>query len=116
MTYRNRLTLLVLLDSLIVTFARIAATSIVYPNIDNYNTTILVITALALLAFHHLFAFIYKLYNKVWAYASVGELFAIVKAITLSIISAAIVQFLINDFTKIGRASCRERVILHSVE
>jgi len=104
MTYRKRLTLLVLLDSLIVSFAIFAATWIVYPNIDNYNTTILVITALALLAFHHLFAFIYKLYNKVWAYASVGELFAIVKAITLSIISAAIVQFLINDFTIYRRA------------
>src|SRR5690625_2633907 len=104
MTYRKRLTLLVLLDSLIVSFAIFAATWIVYPNIDNYNSTILVITALALLAFHHLFAFIYKLYNKVWAYASVGELFAIVKAITLSIISAAIVQFLINDFTIYRRA------------
>ncbi|MBU5465526.1 polysaccharide biosynthesis protein [Virgibacillus sp. MSJ-26] len=104
MTYRKRLTLLVLLDSLIVSFAIFAATWIVYPNIDNYNTTILIITALALLTFHHLFAFIYKLYNKVWAYASVGELFAIVKAITLSIISAAIVQFLINDFTIYRRA------------
>src|SRR5699024_1230885 len=87
------------LDSLIVSFAIFAATWLVYPNIDSYSNTILLITALALLAFHHLFAFIYKLYNKVWAYASVGELFAIVKAVTLSIISAAIVQFVINDIT-----------------
>src|SRR5699024_1778096 len=99
MTYRKRLTLLVLLDSLIVIFAIFAATWIVYPNVDNYNTTILVIPGLALLAFQHLSAFIYKLYNKVWAYVSRGELFAIVNAITLSIISAAIVQFLLNDFT-----------------
>src|SRR5699024_3719248 len=50
------------------------------------------------------YAMIYKLYNKVWAYASVGELAAIVKAITLAILSAAVVQFLINDFTIFRRA------------
>src|SRR5699024_4569750 len=52
-----------------------------------------------LLIFHHIYAFIYSLYNKVWAYASVGELVAIVKAVTLTIISAGIIQLLINDFT-----------------
>lgn len=104
MTYRKRLTLLVLLDSLIVSFAIFAATWIVYPNIASYNNTTLLITAFALLTFHHLFALIYKLYNKVWAYASVGELFAIVKAVTFSILSAAVVQFLINDFTIYRRA------------
>ena len=39
-----------------------------------------------------------------WAYASVGELVAIVKAVTLTIISVAIVQFLINDFVIYRRA------------
>src|SRR5699024_4858063 len=104
LTYRKRLALLIILDSLIVSFAIFAATRLVYPNIDSYSNTILLITALALLAFHLLCAFIYKLYNKVWAYASVGELFAIVKAVTLSLISAAIVQFIINDFTRYRRA------------
>src|SRR5690606_6446914 len=52
-----------------------------------------------LLFFYHLFAFIYWLYNKVWAYASVGELVAIVKATTLSVVAASAVQFVINDFS-----------------
>src|SRR5699024_8430444 len=68
------------------------------------NMPILIATAIALLLFHHFYAFLYKLYNKVWSYASIGELVAIVKAITLAIISAGIVQFLINDFTIFIRA------------
>ena len=104
MTYHKRLALLIVLDSLIVTFAIFGATWIVYPNIASYDNIILLITALALLASHHIFAFIYKLYNKVWAYASVGELMAIVKAVTLSIIAAGAVQFLINDFAIYKRA------------
>lgn len=64
----------------------------------------LIISSIALLISHHIFAMIYKLYNKVWAYASVGELIAIVKAITLSIIAAGIVQYLVNDFTIFRRA------------
>lgn len=104
MTYHKRLALLIILDSIIVTFAVFGATWIVYPNIVSYDTTVLAITAIALLVSHHLFAIIYKLYNKVWAYASVGELMAIVKAVTLSIITAAAVQFLVNDFTMYRRA------------
>ncbi len=54
--------------------------------------------------FHHLFAFVYKLYNKVWSYASVGELVAIVKAVTFSILATTILQFLVNDFALYKRA------------
>lgn len=104
LTYRTRLTLLILLDSLIVTFAIFGATWTVYPNAPALNTSVLIISAIALLLSHHLYAFIYKLYNKVWAYASVGELLAIVKAITFSIITAGFVQFLINDFGIYRRA------------
>src|SRR5690625_5283207 len=66
--------------------------------------SVLTISAIALLLSHHLYAFLYKLYNKVWSYASVGELLAIAKAVTLTIISAAIIQLLINDFTIYRRA------------
>src|SRR5690625_1888230 len=59
---------------------------------------IMIITSIALLIFHHLFAMKYHLYNKVWAYASVGELKTIVKSVTLAVVSAGIIQFFINDF------------------
>ena len=104
MTYRTRMTLLILLDSLIVSFAIFAAVWVVYPNAPIADMPVLFISAIALLLSHHFFAFIYKLYNKVWAYASVGELMAIVKAITFSIITAGIVQFLANGFSIYRRA------------
>ncbi len=57
----------------------------------------LTISSLTLLVSHHVFAFIYHLYHKAWEYASVGELVAIVKAVTFSIGTAAIVQLLVNS-------------------
>ncbi|QHS23483.1 polysaccharide biosynthesis protein [Virgibacillus sp. MSP4-1] len=104
MTYRTRLTFLILLDSIIVSTAIFIAAWVVYPYTSVVQLDAILISAMALLLSHHLFAFIYKLYNKVWAYASVGELVAIVKAITLSIISAAIIQYLFNDFSIYSRA------------
>jgi len=56
----------------------------------------LVISSITLLITHHVFAFIYRLYHKAWEYASVGELVAIVKAITFSIAFAAVTQLVIN--------------------
>ncbi len=105
MTYKSRLALLILLDSVIVSIAIFIAFWLVYPySATPYDHTVLIITAISLLLFHHIYALIYNLYNKVWAYASVGELVAIVKAVSLTIISAAIVQLLINDFTIYRRA------------
>ncbi|ASK62280.1 hypothetical protein CFK37_08960 [Virgibacillus phasianinus] len=104
MTYHNRLALLVIMDSIIVSTAIFIASWIVYPYVPVFNMPALIISSIALLIFHHVFASIYNLYNKVWSYASVGELTAIVKAITFSIISAGIVQFLVNDFSIYRRA------------
>jgi len=94
----------VLLDSIIVSTAIFIASWVVYPYTEVLQLDAILISAIALLISHHIFAAVYKLYNKVWAYASVGELCAIVQAITLSIISAGIVQFLANDFTLYSRA------------
>ncbi|MBP1950574.1 FlaA1/EpsC-like NDP-sugar epimerase [Virgibacillus litoralis] len=98
------MSLLILLDSLIVSLAIFVASWIVYPDISVFAMPALLISSIALLFFHHLWAFIYKLYNKVWAYASVGELIAIVQAITLSIVSAGVVQYIVNDFAIYRRA------------
>ncbi|KAB8133082.1 hypothetical protein F9U64_12330, partial [Gracilibacillus oryzae] len=104
MGYRLRILLLILMDSIIVSTAIFIASWIVYPAENIFSLHPLWISAVALLAFHHVFAFKYKLYNKVWAYASIGELTAIVKAITFSIASTAVVQFMVNDFSIYRRA------------
>jgi FlaA1/EpsC-like NDP-sugar epimerase len=53
------------------------------------------VTALTLFICHHIFASIYKLYHKVWQYASIGEILAIAKAVTFTIASAAFMQELV---------------------
>src|SRR5699024_10540449 len=104
MSYRKRLTLLMLLDSAIVVSAIFIASWIVYPSRMVYSIKTVIISSIALLLFHHLYAIIFKLYHKVWAYASIKELQAIVYAVTLSNLSTLIIQFLINDFTIYRRA------------
>ncbi|CAM3947224.1 polysaccharide biosynthesis protein [Bacillus paramycoides] len=96
MSYRRRLSLLILLDSFIVLTAVYLSYWFIHPNVLNKIPTTVVISSITLLCSHHIFASMYKLYNKAWEYASIGELKQIFKAITLSIIVTAIVQQIIN--------------------
>ncbi|UNP76372.1 polysaccharide biosynthesis protein [Bacillus nitratireducens] len=96
MSYRKRLSLLVLLDSFIVLTAVYLSYWFIHPNTLSKIPTTVIISSITLLCSHHIFAAIYKLYNKAWEYASIGELKQIFKAITLSILVTAIVQQIIN--------------------
>lgn len=92
MTYGKRLTTLAFLDSLIVLTAVYISYFTLNPELQVFKIPMLLVTALTLLICHHLFASIYKLYNKAWQYASVGELIAIVKAVTFTIAVTALMQ------------------------
>lgn len=96
MSYRKRLSLLILLDSFIVLTAVYLSYWFIHPNILSKIPMTVIISSITLLCSHHIFAAIYKLYNKAWEYASIGELKQIFKAVTLSIIVTAIVQQIIN--------------------
>ena len=91
MSYRRRLTILMLLDSLIVITAIFAGRVLLEASID-VLTFPLIVSSLSLLFSHHAYAWLYKLYKKAWEYASIGELIAIAKAVTLSIATAAVIQ------------------------
>lgn len=104
MGYRTRLILLIIMDSVIVSTAIFIAAWIAYPYESVIHISSLIISAVALLVFHHLFAVVYNLYKKVWAYASVDEVTAIVKAVTLSIIATAVVQYIASGFVIYKRA------------
>ncbi|MGE7862779.1 polysaccharide biosynthesis protein [Bacillus mobilis] len=97
MSYRKRLSLLILLDSFIVLTAVYLSYWFIHPNILSKIPTTVIISSITLLCSHHIFAAIYKLYNKAWEYASIGELKQIFKAITLSILVTAIIQQIINQ-------------------
>ncbi len=94
MSYRQRLSLFIVADSCIVLtcifFSRFLLSA------DLHVVTLpLVVSSITLLLSHHLFSLIYKLYRKVWEYASIGELLYIFKAVTFSIMTAACIQQII---------------------
>ncbi|MEW4328515.1 nucleoside-diphosphate sugar epimerase/dehydratase [Rossellomorea marisflavi] len=96
MSYTKRISLLMVLDSIIVLTAIYAGYFILHPTLNVFTIPTLVVSSICLLISHHVFAFIYRLYQKAWEYASVGEMVAIIRAITLSIITTALIQLIIN--------------------
>jgi FlaA1/EpsC-like NDP-sugar epimerase len=92
LSYRQRFSLIIFVDLVGVLAAVFASQLLVNPSI-HFITFPLILSAVTLLVSHQLFSFKYKLYKKAWEYASIGELITIFKAITLSIISTALVQF-----------------------
>ncbi|OMF59354.1 hypothetical protein BK139_13205 [Paenibacillus sp. FSL R5-0490] len=98
MTYGKRLTFLVLLDSLIVLSAIYVSVLMLQPTLEIFKSELILVSSISLLVSHHFFASVYRLYNKAWEYASVGELVAIAKAVSLSIMTTGAVQLvLIGD-------------------
>ena len=96
MDYSKRVSLLMGMDSIIVLFSIFIGYYILNPYFSIYSLEMIIISSLTLLISHHVFAFIYRLYHKAWEYASVGELVTIVKSVTFSIGTAAIVQLLVS--------------------
>ncbi|MBM4761468.1 nucleoside-diphosphate sugar epimerase/dehydratase [Bacillus sp. B15-48] len=96
MSYRNRILFLVLLDSLIVLTAIYFSFTILHPSIESFSYIHLSSSIAVLLLLHHVFASLFKLYNKAWEYASVGEILSIVNAVTLSIIGTILFQLLVG--------------------
>jgi FlaA1/EpsC-like NDP-sugar epimerase len=93
--------MLALLDSVIVLTAIYISYLTLNPTLHIFEIPMLLVTAITLLCSHHIFASIYKLYHKAWEYASVGELIAIVKAITFSILVTSCMQELVFHNTNV---------------
>jgi len=94
MSLKKRLPILMLLDSAIVLCAVFAGYFILNPYMNVYTHPMLWVSSLTLLISYHIFAFRYRLYQKAWEYASVGELTAIIKAVTFAAVITAVVQFI----------------------
>ncbi|OCT11042.1 hypothetical protein A8709_04895 [Paenibacillus pectinilyticus] len=91
MSYRQRLSLLIFIDSFIVMTSIFVSRFLL--SADLHVVTIpMVVSSITLLLGHHVFSFRYKLYKKAWEYASIAELIFIVKAVSFSIIAVAFVQ------------------------
>ncbi|MFH4875568.1 polysaccharide biosynthesis protein [Staphylococcus cohnii] len=91
-----RFLILIIIDSLIVTFSIFLGYSILEPYFRGYSIDLLILSSIILLVSHHIFAYVFNLYHRAWEYASVSELMSIVKAVTSSIIVTIILVALIT--------------------
>ncbi|MEA3321206.1 MAG: nucleoside-diphosphate sugar epimerase/dehydratase [Bacillota bacterium] len=96
MTYKKRLSLLIFVDSLIVLTGIYFSFWMIMPNESVLSSQTLFYSSLTLIIWHHLFAYSYKLYNKAWEYASIGELMGITKAVTYSVTVTGFVQLIVD--------------------
>lgn len=56
-----------------------------------------IFTSISLLVTHHIFAYIFNIYHRAWEYASVTELFLIVKSVTYAIVTTMVIVFVLMD-------------------
>jgi FlaA1/EpsC-like NDP-sugar epimerase len=96
LSYTKRVSMLMLLDSIIVLTAIYIGYYILHPTFSWYTLPTLMFSSVALLLSHHLFAFLYRLYQKAWEYASVGEMLAIIRAVSFSILTTGALQLIVN--------------------
>ncbi|MEH7156695.1 polysaccharide biosynthesis protein [Neobacillus drentensis] len=99
MTYRQRLSFFVLIDSCIVLVAIYLSKFFVDGTLQ-VITGRMIITSIVMIISHHILSFKFHLYRRVWQYASVGELLSILKTVTFSVIIAGVFQeLLIKEIT-----------------
>lgn len=96
---KERYILLLIIDSLIVTFSVFIGYYILAPFFLQYTMPVLIITSIILLISHHVFAYVFNLYHRAWEYASVRELMSITQAVTASIIVTYILNMLLFQTT-----------------
>lgn len=94
MAYHQRVSLLVLIDTLFIVCAFFIGYGLIFGTYMNVEYSIL-IAFISVLFSHFLLSMIYKLYKKAWEYASIGELISIIKIVTFSIVIAAIIHVMV---------------------
>lgn len=96
MNYKLRYTSFFLLDSLIVLSAIYFSYWLIHPNfVFSFDNDLIILSSIILLISHHVAAFFFHLYSRIWSVASVGELLAIFYSVTISILSASLIQWLL---------------------
>lgn len=97
MGYKTRYFTFFLLDSFIVLSAIFMSYWLLHPTLNVYSDKVIVLSAITLLVSHHIAAYVFKLYTRMWSVASVRELLVIAVAVTISVGAASIMQLIINE-------------------
>lgn len=95
MTIKKRMTLLFAVDSMIVFFSLYVGYLLLNPGANVFASKTLLFSVITIQIAHHFFAWRYGLYRRAWSYASIGELKAIFKAVTFTILIVAVVQLIV---------------------
>lgn len=94
MTYRQRVSLFFIIDSCIVLGAIFIGRYLVTSSFQVFSFPIIK-SSLIIFLCHHIFTLKFKLYKKAWEYASIEELLIILKSVTMSVLTAALIQLII---------------------
>lgn len=94
MSLKRRMSMLIFVDSCIVLFSIYIGYFLLHPIDNPFTDVFLLISSLSIFVAHHSFAMFYGLYRKVWEYASIRELLSIFKAVSFSILTVAVIQWL----------------------
>ena len=86
-----------IVDSCIVLSAIFMSYWLLHPSINVYSDKMIVLSAGTLLVSHHIAAYFFHLYNRMWSVASVRELLTISYAVTISVVTASLIQYIIKD-------------------
>ncbi|WP_342508546.1 nucleoside-diphosphate sugar epimerase/dehydratase [Sporosarcina sp. FSL K6-2383] len=97
MGYGLRYITFFILDSAIVLSAIFMSYFLLHPTLNFYSDTMIVVSAVTLLVSHHIAAYFFHLYDRVWSVASVRELLIIGYAVTISVAAASAMQFIIKN-------------------
>lgn len=66
------------------------------PSFSIYSDSLIIISSITLLFSHHIMAYFFHLYNRIWSVASIKELLSIGYAVTFSILIASAFQFIVK--------------------
>ncbi|QDQ01309.1 polysaccharide biosynthesis protein [Lysinibacillus fusiformis] len=97
MSYKLRYALFFIIDSCIVLSAIFMSYWLLHPFINGYSDKVILFSAVTLLVSHHIAAYFFHLYDRMWSVASVRELLTISYAVTISVATASCIQFIIKN-------------------
>lgn len=96
MKYSQRIATFLILDSLIVITAIFISYFLLHPTLTVYSLPTLILSAITLLISHHIAAYYFHLYDRIWSVASVSELITIVYSVTISVGTASLMQYAVQ--------------------
>ncbi|CAM5185101.1 FlaA1/EpsC-like NDP-sugar epimerase OS=Ureibacillus acetophenoni OX=614649 GN=SAMN05877842_104117 PE=3 SV=1 [Ureibacillus acetophenoni] len=95
MNYKFRYLVFFLLDSFIVVYSIYFSYWLIHPELTLFSNPLIALSSVTILLSHHIVAYFYHLYDRMWSVASVKELVIIFYAVSISIGAASLMQFVI---------------------